>query len=110
MSRRRYVQIDGQLVEVTSDYVQDPIAPVVWNDLPDYESPVTGLVVSGRRARREDMKRTGCRPWEGMDAEKKEAARRAAEIEKRIDSQVHEAAARSFYELPPAMRRALAGD
>jgi len=108
--RRRFVQIDGQLVEVANDYVQDPVAPTVWNDLPEYDSPVTGLVVSGRRARREDLKRTGCRPWEGMDAERKEAQRRVAENERQLDSQLHEAVARSFYELSPAARRALAGD
>ena len=34
--------------------------PRVISDLPDYVSPVTGQVVSGRAARREDLKRNDC--------------------------------------------------
>jgi len=44
-------------------------------DIPAYVSPVTGNLVDGRAARREDLKRSGCRPWEGMEQEQKEAAR-----------------------------------
>ncbi len=36
-------------------------APMVMGDLPEYISPVTGKPVDGRVARREDLKRSGCR-------------------------------------------------
>lgn len=36
-------------------------APMVMPDTPSYISPVTGLEVDGRVARREDLKRSGCR-------------------------------------------------
>lgn len=36
-------------------------APMIISDTPDYISPVTRKLVSGRAARREDLKRSGCR-------------------------------------------------
>lgn len=33
----------------------------VMPDIPPYQSPVTGQWIDGRVARREDLKRTGCR-------------------------------------------------
>ncbi len=42
--------------------------PMVVSDIPDYYSVVSGKMVSGRRARRDDLARTGCRevdPSEG---------------------------------------------
>lgn len=47
---------------------------MVHNDLPAYQSPIDGREVRGRRARMEDLKRHGCRPWEGLETEKKIAA------------------------------------
>ena len=73
--RRRFVQRNGELIEVTADYVAEPRTPLIFGDLPPYQSPVTGLWVDGRVARREDLKRTGSRPYEGLQQEKKEAAR-----------------------------------
>jgi hypothetical protein len=35
--------------------------PYVRGDLPPYRSPVTGKVIEGRAARREDLARSGCR-------------------------------------------------
>ena len=36
-------------------------APAIWSDLPGYRSPVNGQWIDGRAARRDDLKRTGCR-------------------------------------------------
>lgn len=58
-------------------------APMGIVDIPAYVSPVTGQWVNSRAQRHEDLKRAGCRPWEGMQEEKKEAARqREYEIQK----------------------------
>ena len=35
--------------------------PYIRGDLPPYRSPVTGKIIEGRAARREDLARTGCR-------------------------------------------------
>lgn len=50
-------------------------APAVHADIPAYVSTVTGKLIDGKAARREDLKRSGCRPWEGLEQEQKEAAR-----------------------------------
>lgn len=105
--RRRYIQINGELVEVSKDYTPEPRSPMIFGDLPDYVSPVTGLVVSGRRARREDLKRTGSRPYEGLAEEKKEAARQTQYAERRLDASLTRAASEAFYQLPPSKRDTL---
>lgn len=40
--------------------IDRPKVAYVRGDLPEYVSPVTGKPVDGRRARREDLKRSGC--------------------------------------------------
>ena len=38
--------------------------PVVFGDLPGYQSPVDGRWIEGRKARREDLERHNCVPYE----------------------------------------------
>lgn len=105
--RRRFVQIGAELVEVAAGFVPAPVAPFVVGDLPPYESPVTGKVIAGRAKRRDDLARNNCRPWEGIEAEKKEAARRAAYTEARSDARLDAAAQTAWYQLAPRKRRVL---
>lgn len=107
MTRRRYVQIDGVLHEVSNDYSPEPRAPMIFKDLPGYVSEATGVYVEGRRARREDLKRSGCRPWEGLAQEKQEAARQSAYAEQRLDASLTKSASEAFYQLPPSKRNIL---
>lgn len=79
----------------------------VQADLPGYVSPTTGRWIEGRAARREDLERSGARPWEGFEQEKKEAQKRAREAEAKLDKQLEHAARKAFHELPPAKRRLL---
>lgn len=111
MIRKRWIYpSDGsEPFEVGADYVPDPKGPLVFGDLPDYESPIDGHIVSGRVARREDLKRNGCRPWEGMESEKKEAARRVDYHEQEQDRRLIEQANRALNELPAHVRRVLRG-
>ena len=63
--------------------------PAVFGDLPGYESPATGEWVEGRKARHEDLKRSGCVPFEpGM----REANRKRMEQAQRADEKALEAA------------------
>lgn len=78
-------------------------------DLPGYESPATGRWIEGRAARRDDLARSGCRPYEGFDQESKEAARRQRAIEAKVDRKLEADARRAFHELSPRKRRALEG-
>jgi hypothetical protein len=79
----------------------------VQPDLPGYQSPTTGRWIEGRAARRDDLKRSGARPWEGFDQEKKEAQKRLAEREAKSDAKLEKVIRESFHQLPPAKRRAL---
>ncbi len=74
-------------------------------DLPGYQSPVTGHWIEGRRARREDLKRHNARPWEGMEQEKKVAARVRAEQEQKLDQLAEKMAHRAWAEAPERVRR-----
>lgn len=84
-------------------------APAVQDDLPGYQSPINGQWVEGRRARHEDLRRNHCRPWEGMAAEKQEAHRRAAEIDRAYDKAVEGALVDTYKSLSPDKQRALDG-
>lgn len=53
-------------------------APFVRGDTPDYVSPVTGEVISGRRARRNDLARHHCIEYE-PGLREHNASRRASE-------------------------------
>lgn len=105
--RHRWVYINGEAHEVGEDYAPEPQSPLVFGDLPSYQSPVTGLWIDGRRARREDLKRTGSRPWEGLEQERKESARQAAYQEAKLDAHLTKTASEVFYQLPPEKRRIL---
>lgn len=50
--------------------------PLVCFDLPGYESPVTGSWVEGRVARRRDLERSGCRPYDPGEREELSKLRR----------------------------------
>ena len=111
MTRRRWIYPGNGVepFEVTDAFVPEPRGPMIFGDLPEYQSPVTGLVVAGRRARREDLKRTGSRPWEGLDQERKEAERRKAYTDAKLDESLTRTAAEAFYQLPPSKRAILRG-
>ena len=81
--------------------------PAVQADIPGYVSPTTGKWIEGRAARRDDLKRSNARPWEGFAAEKSEAQKRLREAEQKADRKIEEAARRAYHALPPAQRRAL---
>lgn len=107
--RRRFIwsRERNEMVEVPVNSRAEPIAPTVWNDLPAYESPIDGRPVDGRRQRRNDLARTGCRPYEGFDQESKEAAKVRAEHERKLDRKVEESVHRTWHQMPEAVRRTL---
>lgn len=109
--RQRFVWSDKlrKLVEVPVNREQAPRGITVMPDLPDYVSPVTGELVSGRKQRREDLARTGSRPWEGMESERKEVARFHAEQERKQDARLDASVREVFHQLPPSKRRILEG-
>lgn len=79
----------------------------VQGDIPGYESPITGKWIEGRAARRDDLKRSNSRPYEGFAVEKREAEKRKAEREAKSDAKLEQVIRESYHQLPPAKRRAL---
>lgn len=73
----------------------------------EYVSTTTGRVISTERARRDDLKRSHCRPYEGFEAEKKESLRKAAYEEKKSDAKLEDATRHAYHQLSPTQRRAL---
>lgn len=57
--RKRYVQIDGQLVEVTKEWAPEPKASYVIADIQPYQSMQTGEMIGGRRQHREHLRQHG---------------------------------------------------
>ena len=108
--RRRYNPATGEMEDIPLDLNTRRLeAPFVWDDLPAYESPIDGRVVEGRKARREDLKRNGCRPWEGREQEAREAAKVRAENARQVDAIAERMAHRAWAEAPPRIRKILRG-
>jgi hypothetical protein len=107
--RRKFVWSPehNKLIEVETSWTQRPRGHFVQPDLPGYRSPVTGLWVEGRKQRRNDLARTGSRPWEGMEQERKEAARHQAYAEQSNDKFLDRAVRETYYQMSPEKRRRL---
>lgn len=60
--RKRYVQIDGELVEVGLDYVPEPRGEVhhVIADIKPYQSMIDGSMITSRSQHREHLREHGC--------------------------------------------------
>jgi len=74
-----------------------------------YVSHTSGKYIDTERARRDDLKRTGCRPWEGMEQELKQNAKDMAHEEKKSDEKL-EAAVRSAYASLSPEKKAVLND
>lgn len=83
------------------------VAPAVATDLPGYESPTTGKWIEGRAARREDLRRSGCRPYENPADERKEAQRQRNYDDAKLERKLTDAVSQQFYAMPEAQRRLL---
>jgi len=103
--RYRWDKETGALIEVPWDSVQQSLSAAVWDDLPAYTSPIDGRLIDGRRQRREDLKRHGCRPYEGREQELKEANKVQAENERRLDQLAEKMAHRAWDAAPERVRR-----
>lgn len=86
---------------------QERLTPDVHFDLPGYVSPVTGKWVEGRRARSEDLKRSGSRPYEGREQEQKEIARQEAYADQQRDKRMERDVADVWSHSPERIRREL---
>lgn len=79
--------------------------PFIAPDLQPYTSPIDDRVISGRAARREDLRRNGCVEWErGMNEEQ---ARRREEREARLEQAVEQTVEAEIHKMPARKREKL---
>jgi hypothetical protein len=57
----RHVWYEGDWVPASEFQRAPQVGPMIIRDTPAYMSPVTRKMIDGRAARREDLKRSGCR-------------------------------------------------
>jgi hypothetical protein len=126
-----YEQIQAQLgftaddkanwIDCNSKYYSDPEQG--WRDklmmhafpkrtasvyvMPAYQSPITGKWIDTPRQRRDDMARSGSRPWEGMDSERKVAENRVKFDEKKADAAIESAVVEAYKSLGPEKQAVL---
>lgn len=107
--RTSYVQDPktGKLVLAAEYYAEKARVHFVQGELPDYQSPIDDRIVCGRRQRRYDLERTGCRPYEGREAEDKHHARQRGYDEQRSDALLDARARTAYHQMSPAQRRVL---
>lgn len=72
-----------------------------------YLSHTSGKWIESKRAREDDLKRTGCRPWEGMDQELKQKAKDLAHEDKKEDVKLEDNVRKAFAELSPEKKKVL---
>jgi len=58
--RRRYIQRDGVLIEVSLDYVPEPRAPMTMPDIKPYKSMIDGREITSRSRHREHLRAHNC--------------------------------------------------
>lgn len=78
-------------------------APALSMDIANwdgYVSPATGKFISSKAQRRDDMKASGCREWEGMDSERKQSERAKAYEESAQDKKLDETVRTAYAQLP----------
>jgi hypothetical protein len=86
----------------TSPYTVMDIAP--WEP---YQSPSTGKWITSKRERRADLKQSGCREWEGIGSEARQAARNRQYEEEARDQKLEQAAIKAYKDLPESKKALL---
>jgi hypothetical protein len=72
-----------------------------------YTSPIDGRPITTTQARRDDLARNNCRPWEGMEQEKKEAERRAQYEEQKQDAKLEKTINETLAHMPSQKKAVL---
>jgi hypothetical protein len=84
------------------------VAPMIRSDYPDYNCPVTGKLISGAAAHRENLARTGSRVLE--PGEKEAAAKFRATSDASVDAVIDSTIEKAYEEMPGSKREVLANE
>lgn len=88
-------------------YPETNQAPMIARAMQEYQSPIDGRIISSKRQRVDDLKRSGCREYEGYESEKRAADTFNRDKEKKWDKRLDGLIERTAIELrdkmtPPA--------
>jgi hypothetical protein len=109
IQRGRWIQdpVTGQLISANEYQRKDSDVNlmVVVKGFDAYESPTTGEVVSNYRQRDIDLKKSGCRQYEGKQTEMQEAAKIQREQKERLVGRMSNTMEKTYYEIEHGYRR-----
>lgn len=71
-----------------------------------YQSPATGKLITSYAQRREDMKASGCRDWEGRESEQKNADRQKSYEDAALDAKLDTTVRTAWAQLSPEKKAA----
>ena len=57
---RRFIQRNGELVEVGLNYLPEPRSPMIYGDIKPYRSMIDGSTITSRSKHREHLRVHGC--------------------------------------------------
>ncbi len=97
----------ARLFNLKQERERNPLRSASVYVMPSYQSPVTGKWIDTPAQRRDDLARSGSRPWEGRESEQNEAARRRHEGEREMDRVAEKIAVDSWQQLPEQHKKAL---
>lgn len=75
--------------------------------MPAYQSPITGKWIDTPSQRRDDLARNNCRPWEGMESERRVADNRVKDEEKAKEQALENAAVAAWHSLGDEKKKLL---
>ena len=82
-----------------------PIRSAAVYVMSGYQSPASNKWIETASQRRDDMKRTGSRPWEGMAAEKQESERAKKYDEQKSDAALDHTVRSAWRDLPDSKKQ-----
>jgi hypothetical protein len=84
-----------------------PVGHMDFQSWEPYESPASGKIITSKKERQEDFKRTKTRQYEGREQETKEAARQKAYAEIEEDKKLTKAAEKAYMDMPEVKKKQL---
>ena len=84
-----------------------PVGHMDFQSWEPYESPASGKIITSKKERREDFKRTNTRQYEGFEQEKKEADRINAYQEQKDDKELTETVEKVIASFPEEKKKQL---
>lgn len=80
-------------------YKRIPKTHFIARDIPEYTSPITGKLISGRKQHRYDLHSNGCRVYEGRESEQRAADSHNLQEERKFDRVLDKSMAKTLNDI-----------